>query len=419
MEVQEREKVAEQTPALRFPGENKPWVKKRLDTVLTFINGRAYKQEELLPTGKYTVLRVGNFFSNESWYYSDLELEEHKYCDNGDLLYAWSASFGPRIWLGDKVIYHYHIWKVLCSERIDRDFAFHLLDWETARMKTRTNGFALQHITKGTIEAWEACIPTLPEQQKIAAFLGAVDRKIQQLKRKQELLEQYKKGVVQKLFSQELRFKKKDGGEYPEWEEKPFRDIYTFYNTNSLSRDKLNYEGGDVLNIHYGDIHTKFAAIFKVENEPVPYINDDIDLSRTPKEQYCQVGDLVIADASEDLNDIGKTIEIVSTDGKRIVAGLHTYLARPKKGSMAPGYGAYLMRSTQVRQEIERLAHGTKVMSISRTHLNSIVVSLPSLEEQSRIAGFLMALDAKVAGVAQALAAVEKWKKGLLQQMFV
>ena len=86
---------------------------------------------------------------------------------------------------------------------------------------------------------------------------------------------------------------------------------------------------------------------------------------------------------------------------------------------MAPGYGAYLMRSAQVREAIERLAHGTKVMSISRTHLNSIEVSLPCYEEQSRIAGFLMALDAKVAGVAQAVAACQTWKKGLLQQMFV
>lgn len=284
----------------------------------------------------------------------------------------------------------------------------------------KVNGSALKEIPIGGLREVVLSIPrSKTEQQKIAAFLGAVDRKIQQLKRKQELLERYKKGVVQQLFSQELRFKREDGSEYPEWEEIAFGDIYTFYGTNSLSRDKLNYDGGDVLNIHYGDIHTKFAAIFNAEQESVPFINEDVDLSRTPEEQYCRPGDLVIADASEDLSDIGKTIEVVSTGGKKIVAGLHTYLARPKRNTMAPGYGAYLMRSEQVREEIERLAHGTKVMSISRTHLNSIVVSLPSLEEQSRIAGFLMALDAKVAGVAQAVAAAEKWKKGLLQQMFV
>ena len=89
-----------------------------LEQVCRFINGRAYKQPELLSEGKYPVLRVGNFFTNSNWYYSNLELEEDKYCDYGDLLYAWSASFGPRIWDGEKSIYHYHIWKILPKENI-------------------------------------------------------------------------------------------------------------------------------------------------------------------------------------------------------------------------------------------------------------------------------------------------------------
>ncbi len=98
-------------PKLRFPefrdaGE---WEEKKLGNVATFYNGRAYKQEELLEKGKYRVLRVGNFFTNENWYYSDLELDENKYCDKGDLLYAWSASFAPKIWQEEKVIYHYSL----------------------------------------------------------------------------------------------------------------------------------------------------------------------------------------------------------------------------------------------------------------------------------------------------------------------
>jgi type I restriction enzyme, S subunit len=92
------------------------WQTKRLDEICVLVNGRAYKKDELLGAGKYPVLRVGNFFTSDHWYHSDLELEADKYCDNGDLLYAWSASFGPRIWGGDKVIYHYHIWKVLPNE---------------------------------------------------------------------------------------------------------------------------------------------------------------------------------------------------------------------------------------------------------------------------------------------------------------
>ena len=85
------------------------WPMVELGKVARLINGRAYKQEELLSEGPTPVLRVGNFFSNRNWYYSDLELDEDKYCNAGDLLYAWSASFGPRIWEGPRTIYHYHI----------------------------------------------------------------------------------------------------------------------------------------------------------------------------------------------------------------------------------------------------------------------------------------------------------------------
>ena len=87
---------------------NNGWQVKKLGDVCRLINGRAYSKPELLSDGKYRLLRVGNFFTNNHWYYSDMELEEDKYCDTGDLLYAWSASFGPRIWTGGKVIYHYH-----------------------------------------------------------------------------------------------------------------------------------------------------------------------------------------------------------------------------------------------------------------------------------------------------------------------
>ena len=101
--------ISEEDIPFEIP-ENWKWIYCR--DAMRFINGRAYKKEELLSEGKYPVLRVGNFFTNEKMYYSDLELDEDKYCDNGDLLYAWSASFGPMIWSGDKVIYHYHIWKL-------------------------------------------------------------------------------------------------------------------------------------------------------------------------------------------------------------------------------------------------------------------------------------------------------------------
>jgi type I restriction enzyme S subunit len=177
------------------------WEEKKLGEVSTFINGRAYKQNELLNEGRYPVLRVGNFFTNPEWYYSDLELPEDKYCDTGDLLYAWSASFGPRVWNGGKVIYHYHIWKVMPSQNITKLFLFHLLDWDVERIKNaQGNGIAMMHITKKAMEQRPFCLPSVAEQTKIADFLSSLDRKIEQSAEQIAETQTFKRGLLQQMF---------------------------------------------------------------------------------------------------------------------------------------------------------------------------------------------------------------------------
>lgn len=149
------------------------WQKRKLREVCKLINGRAYSKPELLPEGKYPVLRVGNFFTNDHWYYSDLELDEDKYCDTGDLLYAWSASFGPRMWTGGKVIFHYHIWKVRHDPLlIDQVFLFHFFLWDTEQVKEdRGAGTTMIHVSKGSMEERDILLPPLPEQHRIVAIL--------------------------------------------------------------------------------------------------------------------------------------------------------------------------------------------------------------------------------------------------------
>jgi len=147
--------------------ENQQWPMVELGTVARLINGRAYKREELMAEGPTPVLRVGNFFSNRSWYYSDLELKPDKYCNPGDLLFAWSASFGPRIWDGPRAIYHYHIWKVEPTEAIDKMFLFHLLDADSEKIKSEGHGIAMIHATKGGMEKRKFPLPPLNVQKEI------------------------------------------------------------------------------------------------------------------------------------------------------------------------------------------------------------------------------------------------------------
>ena len=153
--------------------------KYRFGDICKVLNGRAYKQNELLASGKYPILRVGNFFSSDRWYYSDMELPEDKYCDYEDLLFAWSASFGPKIWDGEKVIYHYHIWKLIPNDDIaDKWYLYYWLRHSVNRLTAGTHGSVMAHMTKGDMENQTIELPSLQTQRKISSILRTIDEKI-------------------------------------------------------------------------------------------------------------------------------------------------------------------------------------------------------------------------------------------------
>lgn len=177
------------------------WEMVPLGDIATLINGRAYKKEELLDEGPIPVLRVGNFFSNRSWYYSDmLNLPDDKYCDSGDLLYAWSASFGPKIWDGPKVIYHYHIWKVEIKERIEKKFLFYLLEQDSENIKSQGSGIAMIHATKGGMEERRFPVPPLKTQNQIIARIEKEQELVNANKQLIEIFEQKIKDRIAKVW---------------------------------------------------------------------------------------------------------------------------------------------------------------------------------------------------------------------------
>lgn len=180
-------KKGEKNPEIRFSGFTDDWEQRKLGEVAKFINGRAYSQDELLNNGKYKVLRVGNFYTNDSWYYSDMELDDKYYAENGDLLYTWSATFGPHIWHGDKVIYHYHIWKINLSKSLEKTFALQLLERDKEEILADKNGSTMVHITKSGMENKKVLLPeNIEEQQKIGEYFSNLDRLITLHQRKCE-----------------------------------------------------------------------------------------------------------------------------------------------------------------------------------------------------------------------------------------
>lgn len=160
------------------PVENeKGWEVKKLAEVSSLINGRAYKQNELLNEGKYKVLRVGNFFTNSNYYYSNLELDEDKYCYKGDLLFAWSASFGAFVWDEGKTIFHYHIWRVLFDEKkLNIYYYKYLLNTMTSFFMNDVHGIGMVHLTKAGMEQYNVPLPPLPLQHLFAQRIEQIER---------------------------------------------------------------------------------------------------------------------------------------------------------------------------------------------------------------------------------------------------
>lgn len=263
-------------------------------------------------------------------------------------------------------------------------------------------------------------VPTALEQQKIAAFLDTVSRKIALLEEKKAALTEYKRGLMQRLFSGELRFTRDDGSAFPDWEERRLENLFDWVRTNSLSRDFLtDSSASGIQNIHYGDIHVKFRALFRQSQENAPFLLSTAPIHKLKNAEFLRVGDVVIADASEDYADIGKAIEIIEVIPESLVAGLHTLVARPKDSLLVPGFTGYLLRTEKVRKQIMKIAQGISVLGVSKSNLETLRFFLPHPDEQRKIAGVLSALDAKIDALSRKISETAAFRKGLLQQLFV
>ena len=153
-------------------------------------------------------------------------------------------------------------------------------------------------------------------------------------------------------------------------------------------------------------------------NKTVPYINNDIDLSKYKDDQYLQEGDLIIADASEDYADIGKAIEVKDMGDEKVLAGLHTILARDEKDITINGFKGYLFLTEDLKINIKRIANGISVLGISKNNLSKLSVNIPNKNEQQKIVDFISAIDKKIELLEEKHDYYQDFKKFLMQQIF-
>lgn len=175
----------------------------------SFINGRAYSIHEWETRG-IPVIRLQNLTGRgEDYYYSNLQLPEKQYCNYGDLLFMWSATFGPVIWKGAKAIYHYHIWKIICENGYSQQFLYYLLDDMTEKLKrSSSSGGTMLHVTKEIMESTVAVFPSEEEQTAIATILSDMDEELQALEQRLNKTRQIKQGMMQELLTGKTRLVK-------------------------------------------------------------------------------------------------------------------------------------------------------------------------------------------------------------------
>ncbi|PKM35265.1 MAG: hypothetical protein CVV06_17180 [Gammaproteobacteria bacterium HGW-Gammaproteobacteria-10] len=313
----------------------KGWALQRLENICKLRNGRAYKKPELLGDGRYRVLRVGNFFTNNHWYYSDLELDDTKYCSEGDLLYAWSASFGPRIWEGEKVIYHYHIWRVdFDGHQIDKYFLFYWFLWDAESIKKDQGaGTTMVHVSMKSMNARLINVPPLEEQKRIVAILdeafAGIDTAIanteKNLANARELFESY----LNSVFTQR--------GEG--WEERKLSDYARSISTGPFGSllHKSDYVSDGVPLVN--PINIQGDKIVPDENKLI-----DTSTKQRLTSYVLQEGDVVIARRGE----IGRCAAI-DKEHAGWVCGTGCFFIRPEK-ELNPKFLANLIRSSNYRQ---------------------------------------------------------------------
>lgn len=254
-----------------------------------------------------------------------------------------------------------------------------------------------------------AVSPTLPEQQKIAAFLTAVDGRIEQLSRKKALLEEYKKGVMQQLFTQNLRFQDDHGHDFSDWEEKTVGDVCSV--VTSGSRDWAQY---------YSEEGAKFVRMTNLARNGIHLLLDDMKYVSLPQGGHegartsLQAHDILISITAE----LGKIGWVPEGFGEAYI-NQHTALVRPVRQIVDSKYLAYVLSTPDSHKRLNRLNDAGAKAGLNLATLREFELLVPSLPEQTKIAGFLSALDGKIAAVGEQMRQTQAWKKGLLQQLFV
>jgi len=389
------------TPKLRFPEFKGEWEKKKLGEVAERIGDGLhgtpiYSDDSDIYFINGNNLTNGKIEINENTKKVDYSIfaKNDKGLNSNTLLVSINGTIGniskysnEKVMLGKSVGYF--------NFKENTDFYYHNFQTDTIQdfFISELTGSTIKNLSLKTLRNTVISFPSLPEQARIASFFTVLDKKIAELKQKKTLLEQYKKGVMQKLFSQELRFKDEEGKEFPEWEEKTLGEVCEIIMGQSPSSNSYN-----------------------LEEIGIPLIQGNADIQNrlsnprnwtTEKTKECKIGDLIltvrapVGAVAKSIHDacLGRGVCAIRNNSKSKIEFIYQFLLD------------YESKWSNIEQ-------GSTFTAVSGVEIKKLKIFIPIIAEQTKIANFLSAIDEKINRTENQIQKTQEWKKGLLQQMF-
>ena len=394
-------------PQLRFPEFNGEWEEKALGVVAT------------ITTGSTPSTSNNEYYDGDVAFVSPADIQGNRIVRStkttitelglsvvreikkrSTLFVCIGSTIGKVSQAGVNCATNQQINALTAKNSFDNDFIYSLLEFKAPRIKLLAGVQAVPQINKSEFSRFKFTFPLLPEQQKIASFLAAVDEKIEQLIKKQELLGEYKKGLMQQIFSQAIRFKADDGCDFPDWEEKSLGELFNYKNGGSFENEVVKDGLYNLITLNSitidGELKNEHKKINSFDNSLK--INDLI---------------MVLSDVAHG-NFLGLTA-IIPED--------NSYVLNQRMGALkSKGLNnvVFLRLLINYNQKYFKLhGQGSSQQNLSKGDILKFELLLPNRNEQQKIANFLSSIDTKIEQVGKQLDESKQFKKALLQQMFV
>lgn len=397
-------------PKLRFPEHTESWNTHKLGDIAIFSKGKGISKADITENGVTECIRYGELYTtygetiNVVKSKSNVNIKDLVLSEENDVIIPASGEtqidiatascvLKSGIALGGDL-------NIIKTKNNGVFLSYYLNSRKKLEIASLAQGISVVHLYSSQLSLLSLNIPTLPEQTRIANFLTVVDDKLSQLKKKKSLLDEYKKGVIQKIFSQELRFKDENGEEFPEWEEKKLGEV-----TYKVDKKNKNREVLPVYSISNKNGFVPQSEQFEgVDSNERGY---DISLYK-----IIENNTFAYNPARINVGSIGYSGII----GRVIVSSL--YVCFKTEQYVNDIFFNYYLNTNHFKDSVISKGEGGVRIYLFYENFSEITINLPTLSEQTKISNFLSELDNKIIQCGIQIEKMGGWKKGLLQKMF-